>query len=1303
MAQGDSLTFGDDRDKKIVTLAQFAQRLDRLRRESGKSYRILATATGLGFNTIAGYCRGRHLPQQSVEPEFLMLLAEIGVEDGEAKDFWLETLRQLRAKAERQPAAGPNPYRGLRPFETEDAGLFFGRTELTSRLLAEIAARRGTHAPLVVSGVSGSGKSSLLRAGLLPALAAGTEPVCEAATWPVLTMNPGARPLLEFSTQIARLARSTPAAVYTRLKDSPTSWRGLLPADTVPLVVVDQLEELFTLCDDEVESQAFLTALLDAGDAGTTQIVLAFRADFYGRVLGEHRLSLLLEAGHVVVGPLSEDQLRAAIVEPARAVGYEFTDGVVELLLRDGVPSRSADSTHEAGMLPMLAHTLHALIDLCRRTDPNTSVIGIDHYRAVGGVRGAIARTAEDVYDSLSTRDQALARSLFLRLVRTEHGVADTRRRVALDELFPAGPARTDDDLVTVFDRFVAHRLLTAGTGTVEISHEALLTSWPRLREWLTEDEAGRRLHSMLAERARAWRDGGRGEDDLFRGSRLAAADEWVSQSGPGDPLNQLEREFLDASRQRQREWDVAGRRRVRRRYQLLTAVVVLVLVIAGTALYARQVALGADQDRAAADRSDRLSASRQTAAKAERLADKDPGLAAQLALAAYRIAPTTEARSALLDSSVRPTPVRARATHGAATAVTAMTDALAIGTDTGHVQLRPYTGTRLVADLTASRPITALTAAADGTVLVAGDATGEISVWHPAALTGSRPQTVLSGTGTAITALAVSPDRRTIAAAVGSTIRLWQVGAEGITALGTLTGPADLVRAITFTPDSQTLVAAGEDRVVRLWDMAVPREPVPLATISGPTSKVFAVAVSPDGRILAAGTAAEHSVYLWDITDRTAPRSRRPPLTGPASWVNSLAFSPSGNTLAAGSADSFLWQWDTGSGDLVGTLPHSTPLISVGYRDERTLTALAADGITRTWTVPGPVVTGLGGQVFSVSFDRAGHTLAAGAGDSGVHVLDVTDSRSAVRHAGPLLNDLRVEPRMSGASVLTLDGRTVVAGLVDGSVQLWDVSDPARVVRRGPPLPVATNLIEAVVLAPDGRSVAVSSDDGTVHVVDIADVDHPVVTGMGTGPTETVYGIRFSPDGRYLAAASSDHKGYFWDATGLSAMPLLATVGVSDTVVYAIAYNARGTLAAFGAADYAVQLVDTRRPEHPVLVGAPLIGPVDEIMEISFHPSNDVLAVSSADGTIWLWDVRDPRAPRHRATLQASARGLLTVAFSPDGHTLAAGSRDGSVLLWDTDPESVIRRVCGSGSDPITAAEWAQFVPAEPYVPPCR
>jgi class 3 adenylate cyclase len=450
----------------------------------------------------------------------------------EAEDDLAASIVELHTRERADPSAvvgesGLCPFKGLASFDVDDAGVFFGR----ERLVAEMVARL-TGAPLMgIVGPSGSGKSSVLRAGLVAALAAGVLPGSE--RWALALLRPGEHPMQALEDATAN------AAPHGRL-----------------VVAVDQFEEAFTACHDATERGAFVDALVaSARDPRRRAVVLvAVRADFYGRCAAYPELARLLGANHALVGPMQSDELRRAIELPARRAGLDIEPELVDALV--------ADVADEPGALPLLSS---ALLELWQRRDGRR----LRHaaYERIGGVRGAIARLAEAAFSELDPSQRRIARSLLLRLAGEGAAGAVVRRRVALSQL----EGQSDQDVWAVLEVLSDRRLVTMSATTVEVAHEALLREWPRLRGWLEEDAQGRRVQRHLADAARDWDERGRDPGDLYRGARLAIALEW--RAGHELELTPTERVFLDASR--------AAAERAQRRLRIVLAGVAVLLAVA--------------------------------------------------------------------------------------------------------------------------------------------------------------------------------------------------------------------------------------------------------------------------------------------------------------------------------------------------------------------------------------------------------------------------------------------------------------------------------------------------------------------------------------------------------------------------------------------------------------------------------------------------------------------------------------------------------------------------------------------------
>ncbi|HSZ30685.1 MAG TPA: WD40 repeat domain-containing protein, partial [Pseudonocardiaceae bacterium] len=752
------------------------------------------------------------------------------------------------------------PYPGLASFERTQARWFFGRDQLTAKLITRLDARLRTGGVQVVVAPSGAGKSSLLRAGLLPKLEDGALP--GSRRWPTIVFTPTAHPLAALATQIAALTGADPATLTGQLAADSRRCvevlRGHLghqDGETHVVVIVDQFEELFTLCADERQRRTFIDSLtqLASPRSGTDAdahplglVVVAVRADFYAPCANDPDLRAALEDNPLVVGPMSDTELREAILYPAREVGLDVEPGLVELLLRDlaGTADTSGVTSYEAGRLPLLAHALRATWQ-----QRHGHTLTVEGYRSTGGIHDAVATTAESVFTGLDPAGQHAARTLFLRLIKIGDGTEDTRRRVAHTDLLRG---LDPGSALLVVDAFTQGRLLTQDQDTTEITHEALLRAWPRLRQWIDTDRAGNLIRQELEEATALWTRDHRDTAALYRGSRLDAARAWATSTSREADLSPTAFEFLTASTHQER-------RATRLRRAALVVLSVLALLVSGAAALAFQQRATAQSERDTA-------IFNQITAQADRLRSTDVSLAAQLDLTAYRMQPKNpDLYTALLT-----------------TGNTALSTPL-----TGHTDW-----------------VNSVAFSPDGHTLASGSSDQTVRLWnvtdpaHPTPL--SQP---LTGHTNAVRAVAFTPDGRILASGSSDgTVRLWNVSHPAHpTPVGQpLTGHTNPVTSVAFSPDGRTLASGSSDQTVRLWTVSDPAHLTPLGQpLHGHTDSVNAVAFSSDGHTLASGS-WDQTVRLWNVSDPTHPTSLGQPLTGHTNPVTSVAFSPDGRTLAS-------------------------------------------------------------------------------------------------------------------------------------------------------------------------------------------------------------------------------------------------------------------------------------------------------------------------------------------------------------------------------------------------------------------
>ncbi|MEU0255096.1 WD40 repeat domain-containing protein [Streptomyces sp. NPDC006184] len=688
---------------------------------------------------------------------------------------------------------------------------------------------------------------------------------------------------------------------------------------------MDQFEEVFTVCTDADERARFIAALVEEAErpGSGCRIVLGVRADFYAHCTRHAPLVAILRDAQVVVGPMSAAELRCAVVEPARRAGLTVEGALQATLV--------AHAHGQAGVLPLLSH---ALLETWRRR--RGAALTLDAFHAAGGFEGALAQSAESLYSSLTVRQQQLARQTFVHLIALGEGTEDTKRPVSRDEL------GEDADTATVLARAAALRLLTLDDGRVELTHEALIRAWPRLRGWLTDDRERLRAHRRLTDAARAWETLGRDPGALYRGARLALARDLVSSRGIR--LAPTEQAFVDAGTAAEAAAGDSARRRARRLRSLVALLAVLVVVATIATVDARRAEEEVTRQRNAA-------VARTIADSATVLVNTDPGLAVQLGLTAYRLAPTARTRDALVSTLM--TTVAAHAKEVLAIAYRPDGRQLATASGDHTARLWRVHGTdRPVAEATLrghGDDVRTVAYRPDGRALATGSADGSVRLWDTAAATRPALLASLTGQGGDVRSVAYGPDGRTLATAGGDgSVGLWDVTDPIRPALLTrVTGHRDAVRAVAFSPDGRTLASAGEDGAVRLTAVAHRRRPQRLAVLDGHATGAFSVAFSPDGRTLATAGGGHAPVRLWSLADprRPAPLAG---LSGHTDVVGSVAFSPDGRTLASASDDRTvrLWSVDrpahpaalatlTGHGTAVGSVafsPDGTVLASGGF-----------------------------------------------------------------------------------------------------------------------------------------------------------------------------------------------------------------------------------------------------------------------------------------------------------------------------------------------------------------------------------
>lgn len=1197
---------------------------------------------------------------------------------------WLRARRSAPTDKEdtQASAAGqadaPCPYRGLSAFADTDSSVFYGREHAVANLRAKVVESIGAGGITFLVGASGSGKSSLLRAGLIPAL----RPDCEATVF-----TPGRDPIGGF-----RQAVQAPATAGRRV------------------LIVDQLEELFTQCTDASIRRQFVDLLSDIA-AGTSfegvrvdAVVLAIRADFYEGCLRYNAFAEAFERSQMVLGAMSRDELICAVTGPAAFAGVGLEAGLVDLILRDlgaeGARSNGVGRSN-AGALPLLAHAL--LTTWNARTGVDLTIAA---YQSTGGVRGAVASTAEQTWAELTPAQQVAARQIFLQLVQINddtHDTHDTRRKVDEPRLLVASG---DPHAGSVALGALTHaRLVTKDRTGVELTHEAIIDAWPRLSEWLSEDRAGTRQRQRVDKDADEWNRVGRDASLLYRGIRLDSA--MAAYSNDIRPQRySVTHDFLEASTRS------ARRALLWRRGSVITLAMFMVLATVG--------AIGAASQRNSAlnQRNDAQFA--EVLAQVARTQNANPSLSAQLALVASAMRPDDETASTMVraaQSSPLSTPVLGH--EGAVYDV-------AIGSN-GIVASASYDKTVRLWDLSdqasprqVAPPLTGHTSwitsvafSPDGRTLASGSGDRSVRLWditdpaHPRAL--GAP---LLGHTAAVYMVAFSPDGHTLASASDDhTTRLWNLDDPlAVTPRSIpLAGHTAAVRSVAFSSDGRTLATGSDDHTAILWNLANIGAPVPWGQpIVGHSNTVHSVAFSPDSRFLATGS-DDQSARLWHVDNPAGPLPSGDPMVGHNAAIWSVGFSPSGAELVTASWDGTARVWSLSDPNNPTAL--GQPLAGSGgglttamfARHGSTVVTGGQDGALRMWALPSTVIPGHTLRMAAPVFDRSGHRMATGSRDGVLNLWDTTDPNQ------PELDATVRSPDGIGIENIALspDGLTLAsAGLGSGTVQLWDLGSPNGITPQGNPLRLASRYTHELAFAPNSHILATASDDQSIQLWDVEDPGNAVSLGAPlTGTAGWVNDVAFSPDGSLLAAASSDKSIRVWKVTD----PTLAKPSASLTghlgAVNAIAFSPDGGAIASGSDDQSVRLwtiggTDRDASEkHSVLVGH-----TSTVRSVAYSRDGHTLASGSDDETVRLWDVADPAAPAELGgSLTSTDTVRWRVLFVPSGDYLAATAEGGTIRIWNLDVGTIKDRICAQTHGILTRDLWQQYLPHLEFAPPCR
>lgn len=1213
-----------------------------------------------------------------------------------------------------------NPYRGLAAFQTEDANLFFGRESLTATLWQRFEAlyeEPDATRLLAILGPSGSGKSSVARAGLLAALLRSPVPGPQPMRFAII--RPGERPIESLARALVPLLppdcsvlpASRQIAIEKLLRDKEFSAQALrrfaadlADIDASPLcIVIDQFEEIYTLCGSTEERDAVVAVLLHAAGASDRHIsvVLTLRSDFLGETQRQHpSLNRVIAAQHEIVPALSPAELRTAIVKPAEHAGRQIDEITVEFLL--------AQASGRQGALPLLEFALAQIWEgMERGQDPGATL------RNLGGVGGALAGEAQRIFDSLSEAEQATARRALVRLVRLGEGSCDTRRRVPVVEL--CGRDETEVVLLSVLRKFAVEdvRLLTLsgeGTDTIaEVTHEALFDHWAELRTWLDESRRDRGLHDRAFEAAKLWTAAGQPVGRLWRPPDLDLLRNY-QQRKPED-INPLQGEFLAAGiRQQQKETTL----------RLSAALALLFALLSAAGIYIAKERQRTQEAKSAAEKSRQQLLDTYVDRGHQLLFTNGDSSAGLLWLhRAYAEGSRNPILPHLLKSAMQSVDATklVLTSHGDQFAsATFSPDGRRILTRHGNetALLWDSSSGAVVAELKGhTQPILSAVFSPDGRRIATASYDNTTRIWHAE---NGRLLVELDGHDKGVWSVAFSSDGGRLINVTGDqTTRLWETESGRLiyerksaeedvadTAFGP-DGPRVLTRSdsqtariwsletgrlvteirlpghrlfssvlssgsrgrrvydLEFSPDGHYVVILNEDHVIRVWEAESGR----LVSELNGAGHIFMTGVfSPDSRRFATLSSSRDTVQVWEVEQGRLLTE----LNALGNHFITPAFSPDGHRIVILADDHTARVWDADSGSPVAELKgHGDAIQSARFSpDGRRIVTASADHTMRIWDADGGrsvvELKGHGNDVRSAKFSPDGRRIVTASDDQTARIWNAV--------TGGLVAELKGHESYIWSTAFSADGRRIVTASEDSTARIWN-ADGGQFVAE---LKGHGSSVRHAEFSSNGRRIVTASDDGTARIWDTA--GGRIIAEL-KGHESSVRHAEFSPEGHHVVTAGDDHLARLWDPRDGRLISELK--GHSGGVLSAV-FSPDGRLIVTASDDHTARVWDSERGQ----LIASLRGHGDSVLKAVFSPDGHRVATASLDNTARVWNAGDGALI---SELKGHEKSVMSAMFSPDGRRIVTASYDHTARVWEADSGWLIAELKGHGSYVMSAA----------------